>query len=77
MLRDVTSGATHGDRTLIRDGLKPGDKVVTQGVDRLRDGAKVEVIAREGTAPPPLAEGGNEEGRSGARKRGAGSSRIP
>jgi len=76
-LHNVTTGATHGDRMLIRDGLKPGDKVVTQGVDRLRDGAKVEVIAREGMAPSPLAEGTNGEGKSDARKRGTGSSRIP
>lgn len=76
-LHNVTTGPTRGERTLIRSGLKPGDKVVTQGMDRLRDGAKVEVIAREEATPAPLAGGSNGEGGSDARKRGAGSSRIP
>jgi len=43
-LRNVVTGATHGERILITDGLKPGDNVVTQGMDRLRDGGKVEVL---------------------------------
>jgi multidrug efflux system membrane fusion protein len=43
-LQDVVTGPTQGDRVLITEGLKPGDKVITQGVDRLRDGSKVEVI---------------------------------
>jgi multidrug efflux system membrane fusion protein len=61
-LHNVTTGATHGDRILIRDGLRPGDKVVTQGVDRLRDGGKVEVIPRGGTPAAPLAEGKRGKG---------------
>lgn len=44
ILRDLVTGPTQGNRVLITEGLKPGDKVITQGVDRLRDGAKVEVI---------------------------------
>jgi multidrug efflux system membrane fusion protein len=39
--RDVVSGPTDGKLTMIRDGLAAGDKVVIDGVDRLRDGAKV------------------------------------
>src|SRR5262249_35592657 len=39
--RDLVTGPTHGDRTVVMQGLKPGEKVVTQGVDRLRDGSKV------------------------------------
>jgi multidrug efflux system membrane fusion protein len=42
-MRLVTLGGTSGERTLVRTGLKPGEQVVTQGVDRLRDGARVEV----------------------------------
>ena len=40
-IRVIKTGATDGMRTAIVDGLQVGDKVVTDGVDRLRDGAKV------------------------------------
>ncbi len=42
--RDVVSGPTDGKVTTITKGLAPGDKVVIDGVDRLRDGAKVRVV---------------------------------
>jgi hypothetical protein len=41
--------------------LKPGEKVITQGVDRLRDGSKVEVI--DPNAKPP-AEDDSAKGKS-------------
>lgn len=40
-VRLVTTGATEGDRTQITKGLTPGERVVTDGVDRLRDGIRV------------------------------------
>ena len=39
----VKTGTSQGDNIAITDGLAPGDKVVTEGVDKLRDGAKVSV----------------------------------
>src|ERR1700689_3719320 len=39
--RDVVTGPTDGKHTVITSGLAAGDKVVIDGVDRLRDGAKV------------------------------------
>jgi multidrug efflux system membrane fusion protein len=42
--RDVAIGPTDGKRTVVTSGLKAGDKVVIDGVDRLRDGAKVKVV---------------------------------
>ena len=42
--RDITTGPSDGKRTVIASGLKAGDKVVIDGVDRLRDGAKVNVV---------------------------------
>ena len=39
----VSTGPTDGTRTVITKGLKPGDAVVTDGVDRLSDGMKVTV----------------------------------
>ena len=68
-LRLIKTGPTHAERTLITDGLKPGDKVITQGVDRLRDGSKVEVI--DPNAKPPAApegEGGKGKDPGGEHK---------
>jgi len=41
--RDVVTGPSDGKRTTITSGLASGDKVVIDGVDRLRDGAKVTI----------------------------------
>jgi len=41
--RTVTLGVQDGDKVAITAGLKPGDTVVVDGADRLRDGADVEV----------------------------------
>jgi multidrug efflux system membrane fusion protein len=43
-LRPVVVGAADGDWVAVQGQLQPGDQVVTDGADRLRDGAKVEVI---------------------------------
>ncbi len=43
--RRVRLGATEGDWVSVQADLNAGDQVVTDGADRLRDGAKVEVIA--------------------------------
>jgi multidrug efflux system membrane fusion protein len=61
-LRDLVTGPVQGDRVLITEGLKPGDKVITQGVDRLRDGAKVEVITPGKTAPGERPKGDKSKG---------------
>jgi multidrug efflux system membrane fusion protein len=47
-------GIIEGDRVQVLDGLTKGDRVVTDGTDKLREGAKVEVIdpaAKPGAAP--------------------------
>ncbi|MDB6004724.1 MAG: Multidrug transporter subunit MdtA [Prosthecobacter sp.] len=67
-LHNVVTGPVQGERVLITEGLKPGDKVITQGVDRLRDGSKVEVITDKkppGDAPKsdkPKGEGKQSKG---------------
>ncbi len=50
-LHNVVTGPIQGERILVKEGLKPGDKVVTQGVDRLREGSTVEVVT-PGKNPP-------------------------
>ena len=39
--RDVTVGATDGDRVAITRGVKAGERVVTQGGTAVEDGIKV------------------------------------
>lgn len=43
-VRRVTAGANDGDWVSVQGELKVGDQVVTDGADRLREGALVEVI---------------------------------
>jgi multidrug efflux system membrane fusion protein len=40
-VRPVTLGTTDGDQVAVSKGLEAGEKVVTEGGDRLRDGAAV------------------------------------
>lgn len=53
-IRVIELGATDGDKVQIVKGLQPGDQVVIDGTDRLRDGAK---IRRPGGGPPRAASG--------------------
>jgi membrane fusion protein, multidrug efflux system len=43
VLRPVTTDMTEGERTSIAKGLGLGEQVVTDGIDRLRNGATVEI----------------------------------
>jgi len=44
-VRNVTLGPTDNDKVAIASGLQPGDTVVVDGADRLKDGAKVSIPA--------------------------------
>jgi len=43
-IRLVTVAASNGEDTLVEEGVQPGERLVLEGTDRLRDGAEVEVI---------------------------------
>src|SRR5690606_6595769 len=43
-LRDVTVGLSNGETTLVESGVQPGERLVLEGTDRLRNGSVVEVI---------------------------------
>jgi membrane fusion protein, multidrug efflux system len=62
-VRPVVPGATAGERVAIDKGLVAGTMVVTEGADRLRDGARVLLHG----AVPPAGTGANA--RSGGRPR--------
>ena len=64
--RVVKPGATDGDWTAVEGPLRAGENVVIDGADRLRDGARVEVIATD----PKLRAGANVPPDGGGRRRG-------
>lgn len=49
-VRKLTLGPSQGNMVQVLSGLKPGDRVVTDGTDRLTDGAKVFVPGAQSTA---------------------------
>jgi multidrug efflux system membrane fusion protein len=51
-VRPVTLGVVDGERVAVTAGLKPGAIVVTEGGDRLRDGATVQLPGAEPGAEP-------------------------
>jgi membrane fusion protein, multidrug efflux system len=53
--RPVTVGHEDLDASLIAEGLKSGEEVVTDGAARLTDNAKVNVLPPPGANPPPAA----------------------
>jgi membrane fusion protein, multidrug efflux system len=74
-VRPVQLGATDGDRVEVRSGLVPGDRIVVDGADKLRDGAKINVRsaadtnAPAGAAKAPDQGGGADKSGGGAKKR--------
>jgi membrane fusion protein, multidrug efflux system len=51
-VRPVTLGPSEGERAAVQSGLAPGDQVVVDGADKLRDGAKVTRRDATGAAAP-------------------------
>jgi len=50
--RKVVMGRQLGDRVMIREGLKPGEKIVVQGVQNLREGAVITTAAPQQPGAP-------------------------
>ena len=68
----VTLGPNDGKHTVILSGLAAGDTVVTDGMDRLSDGAKIEVAAaKQATAGGASAAASAAEPASSASSAGA------
>jgi multidrug efflux system membrane fusion protein len=68
----VTPGASDGKNTVILSGLTAGQTVVTDGMDRLSDGAKIKIAAAKpapagSTAPVAPAPGTQQRGTKGSR----------
>jgi membrane fusion protein, multidrug efflux system len=71
-VRPVQLGVTDGDRVEVRSGLAPGDRIVIDGADKLREGAKVNVRAETGAAAPaapgPEKSGGKKQRSESGQK---------
>jgi multidrug efflux system membrane fusion protein len=63
-IRQLKVGASDGNNTVIIEGLAPGDRVVLEGTDRLKEGSEVEVVNDTQDVPPPPA--GHLQGKSAA-----------
>ena len=82
-LRQVTIKNTEGNDVALASGVEPGELVVLEGMDKVQDGAKVDVqtpgqtpdgagrrAGGAGAAGGGNAEGGGRGGRSGGGRRG-------
>ena len=68
-VRKVELGVTDGDRVEVRSGLTPGDRIVVDGADKLRDGAKINVRAEADINAPAAGPGATPEpGKAGKRR---------
>jgi membrane fusion protein, multidrug efflux system len=75
-VRKVVLGVTDGDRVEVTSGLVPGDRVVIDGADKLRDGAKINLRAEApavgappATGTPPTGGPSGDPEKSGKKRR--------
>jgi membrane fusion protein, multidrug efflux system len=62
-MRTVTTGVTDGDKVAITSGLAPGDTVVVDGADRLKDGATVILPGDKAPAAGAATSGTGQKGQ--------------
>jgi membrane fusion protein, multidrug efflux system len=56
-VRKGVLGVTDGERVEVRSGLAPGDRIVIDGADKLRDGAKINIRTEADAGKPPANAG--------------------
>ncbi|HTR87201.1 MAG TPA: MdtA/MuxA family multidrug efflux RND transporter periplasmic adaptor subunit [Reyranella sp.] len=83
-IKVIQTGASDGEKIAVVSGLDVGDKVVTDGTDRLREGSKVRLPgqaapgAKPGQSGPPVANApanGQRQGANTGERRGGGAGR--
>ncbi len=72
-VKPVMLGPTSADRVAVQSGLSPGDKVVIDGADKLRNGAKITLRAPSnpgagGTGSPPVVPPASTRPQSGSQR---------
>lgn len=50
-VRSLKLGPAEAEKVAVLEGLKPGEQVVVDGIDKLREGARVELVNREPARP--------------------------
>lgn len=71
-LRRISLGPSDGQRSVVREGVAAGERVVVDGVDNLRDGVRVEPIDKE-AAERAASQPGEKRPQSGGSRQGSGS----
>ena len=74
-IRRIVTGRVDGPRTAVVEGLEAGERVVVEGTDRLREGAKVDVVSVDGqevAAATPEGGGSRAGGKPSEGSGGAG-----
>jgi membrane fusion protein (multidrug efflux system) len=69
-LRTITPAGTVGDSLIVRDGVKPGERVIVEGIQKARPGAKVAPSAAGSGQPGAKAEQrtpGRPAGKAGGK----------
>jgi len=67
-IRPVTLGTTEGGQVEITEGIKPGDVVVLEGIDRLEDGTAVAVTVKGPAAGANPGAGANVAANAAPRE---------
>jgi membrane fusion protein, multidrug efflux system len=70
-VRPIKLGVTDGDIVEVSSGLAPGDRIVIDGADKLRDGSKINLRAEAGTGTPAAPAAGADK-TGGKKKRSDG-----
>ncbi|SAL19022.1 RND family efflux transporter MFP subunit [Caballeronia peredens] len=65
-VRNIKTGPVDGERTSIKSGLQVGERVVIDGSDRLKEGAKITIPAEKAKAASGAAGASGASGASGA-----------
>ena len=61
-LREITTGAAVGDRWIVTSGLKAGDQLIVEGLQRVKPGAPVRPVPAGSKPPPPTSSPGASPG---------------
>jgi multidrug efflux system membrane fusion protein len=69
-VRDVVVGPVDGAQQSIAKGLEGGERVVIEGIDRLREGRPVIILEKDGQAPPAPGPGDPTKGAGKGKKGG-------
>jgi len=73
-VKPVKLGPGEGESTVVESGVSPGERVVVDGLDKLKDGAQIEPIDRsaqtQAPATPSAAKGNGQRRKGGEGKGG-------